>query len=86
MTHMATRNRTISVEESDLARYERAAAESGLSFSAFMARAAARELRRRNGAKYRAGRTRLHPEDRHAADALLADHEALLTEAALAAT
>lgn len=79
---MTTKNATISMEERDLARYQDAAKQAGLSFSAFMARAARAEYLRTQGARYRAHRATLSAEEREFQGAWATDTAARLADAA----
>jgi hypothetical protein len=60
---MTTRTVAISMEEEEIERAKAAAAEMGLSFSAFVARATRHELQTINGRKYREWRASLTGED-----------------------
>lgn len=82
MIGMSTKTRAISIEESDIPVIEQAARDAGLSFSAFMARAAKREVRRTNGKKFRQVMNDLHPEDRALLDQLQRDRLELWSKGA----
>lgn len=60
---MTTKTTTISIDEAELDRYQAAARAEGISFSAFMARAARSDYMRRQAARYRQVMSSLGPDD-----------------------